>query len=254
MLLADIWNEEVTVINGRPYLAANNIENDFPGEIAVNPSYFSPYAYRIFSEVDPDRDWIGLVDTSYEVLKKSMSSNLDASSSAFLPPNWIGIDPTNGEIVVLNNADGLNTNYSYDALRVPWRMALDWKWYGEPRAREILSIMNFLNDEWGEHGSLSTEYSHDGRRLTQAESPAMYGGSLGVLMITDAEQAQAMYENKLQSLYDPDKSSWKTTLSYYDDNWAWFGIALYHDQLSNLWEESKKRTVTKLPPVPLYRL
>ena len=33
---------------------------------------------------------------------------------------------------------------------------------------------------------------------------------------------------------NPDKQQWKNALSYYDDNWAWFGIALTQHALPNL--------------------
>jgi hypothetical protein len=35
-------------------------------------------------------------------------------------------------------------------------------------------------------------------------------------------------------LFSPDSNTWKITLGYYDDNWAWFGIALYNNLLPNL--------------------
>ena len=33
----------------------------------------------------------------------------------------------------------------------------------------------------------------------------------------------------------PDFQDWKTPLGYYDDNWAWFGIALYNNFLDDLY-------------------
>jgi hypothetical protein len=35
-------------------------------------------------------------------------------------------------------------------------------------------------------------------------------------------------------LFNPDTNTWKEELSYYDNNWAWFGIALYNNLLPNL--------------------
>ncbi|NET48825.1 MAG: glycosyl hydrolase, partial [Merismopedia sp. SIO2A8] len=31
------------------------------GKIYLNPSYFAPYAFRLFAQVDPDHDWLSLV-------------------------------------------------------------------------------------------------------------------------------------------------------------------------------------------------
>lgn len=236
VIIADIWDKEVVTIRGRPYLAASNIEKSIQDDVILNPSYFAPYAYRIFAELDPRHDWMGLVDTSYEILAASMTSSLDQKESARLPPNWIAIRRSDGSLLHITSAD-LNTNYSYDALRVPWRLALDWKWNDEPRAVQILGMMGFLDQEWRQNGTLVSEYSHDGRRLIELETPSMYGGSIGVFMARDEDLAKEVYEKKLQSLYNPDTLGWKQPLSYYDDNWAWFGIALYHDLLPNLWEQ-----------------
>jgi endoglucanase len=46
--------------------------------------------------------------------------------------------------------------------------------------------------------------------------------------------AREIYEKKLSILYNSGNMSWRTPLSYYDTNWAWFGLALYHDMLVNL--------------------
>jgi len=71
----------------------------------------------------------------------------------------------------------------------------------------------------------------------------MYGGTIGYFVIADPEKAQKVYQDKLVYLYNPDTDSWKQMLSYYDDNWAWFGIALYNRLLPNL--------VASLPPAAL---
>ena len=56
-LLDSIWEEETAEVGGRRVLTAGDWADDNPGSVVVNPSYFAPYAYRIFDEVDPSRDW-----------------------------------------------------------------------------------------------------------------------------------------------------------------------------------------------------
>ena len=43
-------------MSGKSYLTAGDWA---PGEqvIPLNPSYFAPYAYRVFAEADPGHDW-----------------------------------------------------------------------------------------------------------------------------------------------------------------------------------------------------
>jgi hypothetical protein len=53
-------------------------------------------------------------------------------------------------------------------------------------------------------------------------------------MVSDPELAKEVYEKKLAFLFDQDTNTWKGDLSYYDSNWAWFGIALYNGLLPNL--------------------
>jgi endoglucanase len=235
-IISDIWNEEVVLINGRPYLSANNIEKNYQDDVVINPSYFAPYAYRIFGTIDKEHDWATLVDTSYDVIARSIVYNLDKDESAKLPPNWIEIGRADGAIKPPTEKN-LTTDYSFDALRLPWRIALDWQWNKEPRAEKILKSMEFLSREWKDNRALYSEYGHDGKALEKSELPAMYGGSIGALMAIDSVQAKEVYETKLQSLYSPDEQGWKERLGYYDDNWAWFGIALYNGLLPNLWSD-----------------
>lgn len=232
-IINDIWEKEVVVIKGKPYLAANNIEKTSDkNEVIVNPSYLAPYAYRVFAKVDKKHAWNDLVTTSYEVIEKSMDATLDKSGTVRLPPNWISIDRKTAEIKPAS-VSNLDTNFSYDALRVPWRLSLDLLWNNEARAERVLTKLSFLSEEWQKERKLYL-YTHDGVVLSREESPALYGGSIGYFLLHKPSIAEEVYIEKLQILYDPDKQSWKKPLSYYDDNWAWFGIALYNNALPNL--------------------
>ncbi|MBI5134251.1 MAG: hypothetical protein HZA81_02590 [Candidatus Taylorbacteria bacterium] len=234
-IIRDIWAKEVLIAGGKPYLVANNIEKSERKPYAVaNPSYLAPYAYKIFARVDPDRDWAGLASTSYEVALESMRSPLDKDSSAKLPPDWIGIDKSSGEIALIDPSVGLTTNFSYDALRTPWRFAVDYAWTKDPRAKEVLDAMGFLSREWERKGSIATSYSHDGARLSSVESAAMYGGAIGYFMVSDPSRAEEVYRSKLESLFDSTESKWRERQGYYDDNWAWFGMALYAGEIRDL--------------------
>jgi endoglucanase len=235
-IINDIWEEEVVVVRGTPYLTANNVEKHSQSEWAViNPSYLAPYAYRIFATVDPDHDWMKLVDSSYEILNRSVSLPLDKNQSVRIPPDWIRIHKTTGELQY-HPAEHLTTNYGFDAIRTPWRIALDYAWFKEPRAKSFLANLSFLGNMYAENRYLYAAYTHDGRPVLTAESPAMYGGAIGYFMIIEPEVAEEIYRNKLEVLYNPDSRSWKHNLSYYNDNWAWFGIALYNNMLPNLME------------------
>lgn len=236
LIINDIWEKEVVIVNNQPILAANNLEkfSTIPN-IIVNVSYFAPYAYKLFAKIDKKHDWNKLVDSSYSILEKSMTSHLDTGKSANLFPDWIHIDRNTGEIKA-TNIPGLTTNYSYDAFRTPWRLALDWKWNKEPRAKQTLEKMTLLEEEWKSKSLIYPSYSHDGRALVDYEAPGAYGANIGYFIVTESPYAEEIYNKKLKSLYSPETQSLKDPLSYYDDNWVWFGIALYQNRLINLTE------------------
>lgn len=233
-IISDIWNSEIIVIQGLPYLAADNVEKTSAASAAVmNPSYLSPAAYRIFALVDPAHPWGGVVDSSYAVLSQSIDSPLDASSSAGLPPDWITIDRRTGTIGPASSGSS-TSRFGFDALRVPWRLALDYQWYGDPRDRTMLSKMRFLSYTWQSASAIGETYGHDGALIDSRQSSALYGGTLGYFQYEDPVKGKAIYQRKLLVLYNPDINRWKQNLSYYDDNWAWFGIGLYNQLLPNL--------------------
>lgn len=239
-IISGIWATEVITVNGTPYMAATNVERNSNTTILINPSYLAPYAYRIFARIDTTHDWNALVDSSYDLILNSIRSPLDKSHSAYLPPDWLLLDRRTGQITGLSGLQ-LTTNYSYDALRLPWRMALDWAWYEDGRAIGILKQFGLLNTEWQTNRQIHASYAHDGTVVELSESPAMYAGSVFAVRELDRNSAQDIYEQKLLSLFNPDSQSWKFPLGYYNENWAWFGIALYNNLLPNLWEGNSTR-------------
>ena len=234
-MINSIWEEQVVMVNNKPVLTANDLEQFSQENVVVNPSYFSPYSFKLFSKVDPKHDWMGLVDNSYAILNDLSRNPLGSSYSNGLPPNWISMNRQTGAYIPTVSPN-LDTNYGYDAMRIPFRLALDYSWYKDPRAKEVMSNFVFLKQEWERDKDLEAVYSHEGKVVGDYEVPAMYGGAIGYFNVMEPDLADDVYEQKLQTLYSPDKQQWKIPLSYFDDNWAWFGIALSQDELPNLAE------------------
>ncbi len=232
-IIGSIWEREVVMINDKPVLVANNLERDNPQRVIVNPSYFSPYAYKVFAHVDKNHDWNGLSDNSYALLKQISESKLNTATSAGLPPDWVSIDRTTGEIQAVESP-GLTTRFSFDAIRTPWRLALDYAWFKDERSRQLLASYKHLGTEWQSKGQLVAAYNHNGTPAAVYETPATYGATMGYFKVIEPATATTIYKTKLSVLYDPDEQRHKQKLSYYDDNWSWFGTALYLDELPNL--------------------
>lgn len=238
-LIDAIWEHEVVTVNGTPYLTSNNLEQQSQSPIVMNPSYLAPYAYREFAKADPDHDWGALVDSSYDFLAKAIEAPLNKSTSANIPPDWVLMDRKTGALSA-PTTENLTTNYSYDAMRVPWRLGMDYAWNNELRAKALLEKMSFLGKQWQDNKVLYSTYGHDGEVITRDEVAENYGTSLAYFDVTDEAKANEVYDQKIKTLYDQNTNSWKEPLTYYAANWVWFGIALHEDQLPNLVKELKE--------------
>jgi endoglucanase len=229
VLLKDMWEKETTVIRGKRYLVAGNWAAT-PEEAVINPSYFAPYAWRIFAQVDREHDWNALIEPAYDLLTDSSKQQLDKSQTVGLPPDWVILNKDG--VLKAAPIQNLTTNYSYDAVRVPWRVALDYQWNREQRAYEYLKSLEFLAEQYVKNDyKLQTSYTHDGKVIENFESPTMYATALGYFMVMKPELAQKIYQEKITTLYSTDKNSFQDTLPYYELNWLWFGAALYNEKL-----------------------
>ena len=91
-----------------------------------NPSYIAPAYYRLFAAVDIDNAdfWnTTAMDANYALLEAN-----SAEYSTGLFDNWSDA-----------SGKGLESYYGYDAARTPWRLAQDFYWFGETKAKTMLS-------------------------------------------------------------------------------------------------------------------
>ena len=236
-ILTGIWNEEVKNVAGQNYFLAGNWGKGNP-QIVVNPSYFSPAAYRVFAEVDPGHNWSSLVTSSYDLLDRCSSEKLDQASSTYLAPEWCALGE-DGKIDLPKESGLHSSSYSYNAIRVPWRIALDYLWNKDSAALNYLVKNSFLRSEWQQNQKISVSYRHDGTVLDNYESVVAYGTALGDFVVTNRAGADSIYQQKiLPKFYEDDQNSyWEDPKNYYTQNWGWFGTALYINRLPNLWKE-----------------
>ncbi|MDR1830938.1 MAG: hypothetical protein LBQ76_09235 [Candidatus Fibromonas sp.] len=118
------------------------------GAPPINPGYFAPAWYRIFAEFDNDdsHTWNAMVDESYRVLKANPAYNIG------MVADWTG---NNGELIHGAGQSGYNPYLSgdaffKDAIRILWRIANDYIWFKDPRAKEFLdNSFAFINGKGG---------------------------------------------------------------------------------------------------------
>lgn len=243
-IIKAIWRESVVMVNNRPYITSNDIEQFNPNEVLLNPSYYAPYAYRMFAIIDPNNDWQGVIDTSYEIIIKSSALALDKEDSVGLPPDWVLLDRNTGTLRAPPSSN-ITTNYSFDAHRVKWRLYLDYLWYGDSRAKGYFQNNNFLHSVWNQEKSIYNTYAHNGNVLDTGSSPAVVGTNIGYFAVVNPDIAKDIYEEKLLTLYNRATQNWRDSLGYYDSNWAWFGLAIYNNLLPNYFATLSEQDITE---------
>ncbi|MEK7571566.1 MAG: glycosyl hydrolase family 8 [Patescibacteria group bacterium] len=238
-VMQGIWEDEVVTIKNKPYLVAGNWA-DQKTFITINPSYLSPATYRIFAEIDTKHPWHQLVDTSYTVLTECTTEPLNKKKGV-LPPEWCALNKSTLKVMESKSPQPEGTDYSYNAFRTPWRVALDYQWNEESRAKKYLESLSFLGEEYKKNKKLIAAYEHDGNVFENYESVAAYAGNLAYFVVEDQKTAETIYtKHILKKFYEgEDQSYWDDPQNYYTQNWAWFGTALYANHLPNLWSVYK---------------
>jgi len=226
--LNDLWDHSTAQVDNRRYFLPGPAQAFWnqPDRIILNPSYLAPYAFRLFAQVDPDHDWMSLVDSSYEVLQTASTL-----SNVGLPSDWIALDPKTGKVSSVST-DLLQSRYGYDAYRVWWRVALDASWFQDPRAKNYLrQETTYLNQIWQTQQKIPAQIDLQGKPLVSYEATSQYAMLYAAFQLTEPAVAKQIYQRKLMVQYR--NGFWDSDSAYYSQNLAWFAL---------------------LPPLPLSQL
>jgi len=244
----------------------------------INPSYFAPAFYRVFAEFDPANKtaWENLIDGSYDVVKRSPGYERG------LVPDWCNNEggPPGG--LGYNAYLGGNALYM-DAIRIYWRLGIDYLWYGEPRAKEFLDNgIKFIGTPAGANfyqmnGELLPITHMDtinGEGGVRVERPRRMHNHLTVGMWSIAAMASGgaelaesysdyflsrFYEdgndfftivNNPPSEFDRTTGEWNDVIysdMYYDQFLGWFSAAVFGGVFTNVWEDLKDGVPTGPP-------
>jgi endoglucanase len=231
-ILDSIWSHLTQEVAGQRMLIASDwAGGDRP---VVNPSYLAPYAYRIFAEADPTHGWSELIDSSYALFAKLASSQATGGTEG-LVPNWVVVDAKTGVPGRATERVRSGDEFSFDASRVPFRLALDWMWFAEPRALAALEAIDLPAAELAESGRLLAAYDLHGRPTVDYEAGSMYAGAIPLLLLDDRELAIRILTEKV--IGPALATDGLDHSSYYAQNWAWFATALVDGGMANLWAE-----------------
>lgn len=153
------------------------------GSDVTNPSYFAPAYYKVFAAYAGDSRWNGVADAAYRVVA-ALDAKTGAGATGLLP-DWTRAsgDP----------APGMGFNYTYDACRAPWRLAVDTAWFGDSRAASQLGRLNAF---WAGVGpaNIKDGYTLGGQLTGQWHNSAFVAmAACGAIASGDAAYRNAMW-------------------------------------------------------------
>ncbi|MBD2019116.1 glycosyl hydrolase [Leptolyngbya sp. FACHB-36] len=216
--LRDLWTLSTVAVGDRRYLLPGPREAFQQGvTLTLNPSYQAPYAFRMFAQVD-SRDWLSLVSSSYEVLERS-----SVLSTVKLPSDWIALDLLTKRYSVLPESSSLRSQYSFDAYRVWWRVALDAAWFDAPEAKTYLQRhLGYLRELWRSQQRIPARLTLQGKPTVPYEALSQYGVLYTAFQTIDPVVAEQIYQQKLAPAYR--EGIWENPSAYYTQNLVWFGL------------------------------
>ena len=235
-ILDDLWEHSVVKLNGRYHLLPMHEESaDKWSGYLFNPSYLSPASYRVFAAVDPKHDWEALADDSYEILE---IVGEQAGNDSGLPADWLYLDKKYGGFYsAASYFDRPVDDFSYDAFRVFFRIALDRAWFDTPEAQEYLSKRGeYLAGQYETYGRIPATLSLDEPPTDGNRSLSVDTGYAVALSSFDPAIGERFFAEFVDAAYDEEALAWGGRPNYYDANWAWFGTGAFRDILPNLWE------------------
>lgn len=162
------------------------------GSDALNPCYFVPAWYRIYADFTGNKDWLKVADKSYEILDQIAKYN----SGTGLVPDWCKADGTEQKLTVWNGMS--KYEYSYDAARMPWRIALDYSWFGTQEAKDYCDKVSAFFKNIGPE-NIVDGYSLTGQKTGEWHNASFVGTTAaGFLTGEDLSFGQKMYNETVK--------------------------------------------------------
>ncbi len=186
-------NEAKTIINSlMTYCVEPNTYVLKPGDVfggshQTNPSYYSPNWYQLFYDVTGDSRWLQVINKSYSTINYFYTTYNTA-----LVANWCKADGTrmDSQYRWWNN----DYDYTYDACRVPWRIGMNYLWYGTQHWQNtksfLLKISNWIKSKTSSNPSAIVDgYDLNGNAIGQYNNAA-FVGPFAVAAMCDSSQQE----------------------------------------------------------------
>ncbi len=213
------------VVAIRTHAAVDSARGWFPAagnwavqERIINLSYFYPYATPWFERLDPGMGWARTNDLGYALIEAALSAAPLALPADF---NRLAAD---GTVQPLPEGHALSAQYSYDAMRISWRLEMACRLRREVQACRVSeTLTRRLQSLLERDGRIVTQYGADGAPRTAEQSSSFYAAMLPAFTrlapaVARGWRATHLGDAALDALAQADDR-------YYDANWVWFGIA-----------------------------
>jgi endo-1,4-beta-D-glucanase Y len=192
--IANVWNYDVVHTGNSHLMSGGDSGWDWS---CVNISYFAPAYYRVFAQIDGNTaGWDAVIKTVYDTMDNALNPAVNggqANHDNGLVPAWCHSEgPPNP------SCPSGATNYQYDSCRTPFRIALDWCWFGTAAAHDYLAKTSAffsargataITDGYDLNGTPHPQFGAAGGQSAAFVGPAAVGAMSDVAYQSFVDQA-----------------------------------------------------------------
>lgn len=148
--------------------------DQFGGSQITNISYFSPAYYRAFGAYTNDTAfWNQVAAKAYTVINNNLTQN---NAVGGLVSDWCEASGAYSSIASAYGYNKEGKTYSYDAARTPWRIAVDYVWYGNADAKAYSKkSSDFVLNNLGGSSNIKDGYNQNGTLSGQWHNATFVG-------------------------------------------------------------------------------
>ncbi|HOS84367.1 MAG: Endoglucanase A precursor [Bacteroidetes bacterium ADurb.Bin217] len=114
--------------------------DEFGGCNCTNPSYYSPAYYKLFATIKKAEGNMAAYSfwekAYFDVYSTLLKNAHPITGLVYAWTNFEGKDPSDCYYEV--SGSGTYNSYQYDACRTPWRITMDYVWFGNEQAHDYL--------------------------------------------------------------------------------------------------------------------
>jgi endo-1,4-beta-D-glucanase Y len=174
--------------------------DQFGGSQITNPSYFSPAYYRAFGNFTNDTAfWNSVATKSYAIINSNLTQN---NAVGGLVSDWCQASGAYSSEAERYANKG--KTYTYDAARTPWRIAVDYVWYGNADAKTYAKkASDFVRTTLGGSGNIKDGYNQNGTLIGQWHNATFVGAFACAAMAGENQGHLDTSYTDLNSLGEP---------------------------------------------------